>query len=528
VTTTRSLTARDLLASPTLSGARLLGGQAGLEATVAAALLVVDGSELERAGPGAAAVLDVTSSDPRRSGVTYRQYLAEVVCRRLHAVGGRLLVIRGDPDSFPLSIRRVADRLSLPVAAIDHPSIPSLVAELQTMISSPDLVASRIVLSAARHLRNSRGRLDVVLDAIARALDAGAAVVTPEGARVASTGPLDADQYPPPTNRSVLTFTRQHGALVGWCPILAPDGNAALWLYVQSADQGPAWERAAGTVLDMAAAYVDGWLATERLRAERDARYRTNLLSELLEAPEPLPSSIAERVATIGWRIGAWHTGIHLVLTDEPGDPPTFLSAVLGEAFSTQGINAPLVERADGWSSWLTAEEASSTTEVRDLLQHLRRALHDYLGRPGSRPVVAGVGRASPGSAGLQASLGEAKRASIVAASSPYPGIVQHIEELGARRLLLSWYGLPAIQDYATDLLQDLLSAAPELLETVETYLDTGRSASNTAAKLKLHRNTVAQRIRRVESLLGVTLVHPDDCLAVQLACRVVRLTRLA
>lgn len=63
------------------------------------------------------------------------------------------------------------------------------------------------------------------------------------------------------------------------------------------------------------------------------------------------------------------------------------------------------------------------------------------------------------------------------------------------------------------------------VLETLETYLDSGRSPTETAARLGLHRSTVAQRIRRAEKELSVSLEDPDQCLAIHLASRVLRLS---
>ena len=94
-------------------------------------------------------------------------------------------------------------------------------------------------------------------------------------------------------------------------------------------------------------------------------------------------------------------------------------------------------------------------------------------------------------------------------------------------RLLLGWYGSAAFRDDAAQLLRPLLANADggQLLETLEAYLDSGRSPTETAARLGLHRNTVAQRIRRAEQELSVSLDDPDQRLAVHLASRALRLT---
>ena len=63
-----------------------------------------------------------------------------------------------------------------------------------------------------------------------------------------------------------------------------------------------------------------------------------------------------------------------------------------------------------------------------------------------------------------------------------------------------------------------------ELLRTVEAYLDAESSATNAAAVLGVHRNTVTQRMLRVAAAVGVDLHDPDERLALQLVLRMQRL----
>jgi PucR family transcriptional regulator, purine catabolism regulatory protein len=61
-----------------------------------------------------------------------------------------------------------------------------------------------------------------------------------------------------------------------------------------------------------------------------------------------------------------------------------------------------------------------------------------------------------------------------------------------------------------------------DLIRTLAAYLDAESSLAETAAVLGVHRNTVAARIARIESVLGVDLGHRDERLALHLACRTV------
>lgn len=64
----------------------------------------------------------------------------------------------------------------------------------------------------------------------------------------------------------------------------------------------------------------------------------------------------------------------------------------------------------------------------------------------------------------------------------------------------------------------DLDAAECTLLrETLRTWLDTGGSASQTAAKL-CHRNTVLNRLRRLEALTGRSVDRADHLVELSLA----------
>jgi DNA-binding PucR family transcriptional regulator len=56
-----------------------------------------------------------------------------------------------------------------------------------------------------------------------------------------------------------------------------------------------------------------------------------------------------------------------------------------------------------------------------------------------------------------------------------------------------------------------------KLVGTLETFLACDRSPSLTARRLGIHRNTLAKRLRRAESLLGATLTDTDTLVAVGL-----------
>ena len=62
------------------------------------------------------------------------------------------------------------------------------------------------------------------------------------------------------------------------------------------------------------------------------------------------------------------------------------------------------------------------------------------------------------------------------------------------------------------------------LVQTLESYFDTGANAVRAAEVLHVHVNTVTQRIARIAQVLGAGWQRPDRSLELQLALRLHRL----
>lgn len=60
----------------------------------------------------------------------------------------------------------------------------------------------------------------------------------------------------------------------------------------------------------------------------------------------------------------------------------------------------------------------------------------------------------------------------------------------------------------------------PELIETLRVFLATNSAWGESAARLRIHRQTLTARIRRIEDLIGLSLTDPDDRVAAWLALR--------
>ena len=65
----------------------------------------------------------------------------------------------------------------------------------------------------------------------------------------------------------------------------------------------------------------------------------------------------------------------------------------------------------------------------------------------------------------------------------------------------------------------------PELLHTLEVYLDLAGDAKRAAERLALHRASLYYRLHRIEELLAIDLKSGTDRLAVHVALKAARLT---
>jgi DNA-binding PucR family transcriptional regulator len=187
-----------------------------------------------------------------------------------------------------------------------------------------------------------------------------------------------------------------------------------------------------------------------------------------------------------------------------------------------------MIERPDGWTLWTVAKEEPTAAVSSLLVRSLRDAIARFVSGVTRIRLHAGIGRPELGLPGLRTSLAESKEAATIAQAAGEAYGVQHIDEMGVRRILLGWYASESFAEFAQTLLGPLLTVDSdgELLLTLESYLDHESSATQTAAQLAVHRNTVLNRLDRLRALLTVDLDDPDERLAVQLACRVIKLKR--
>ncbi|MFD8443145.1 PucR family transcriptional regulator [Streptomyces globisporus] len=184
---------------------------------------------------------------------------------------------------------------------------------------------------------------------------------------------------------------------------------------------------------------------------------------------------------------------------------------------------------ADGSRWWWGAAEGSpGEAESREVAVVLLGPAGPARAAARLRELGAGPGGVSP-EVGSLAEVGAARRLAGTALLTCEPGsreIVRLDERLPAALLV-------SRPELSTRLLAEvfgpLLTLEPAerslLVETLETWLECGGSVGRAAARLGCHRNTVFNRLRRLERLTARSLSRPRELVDLVLALDVLRLS---
>lgn len=145
---------------------------------------------------------------------------------------------------------------------------------------------------------------------------------------------------------------------------------------------------------------------------------------------------------------------------------------------------------------------------------------------PGS-VVAIGIGRTYADPLELAGSHREALRALAVGRRTRGAGHVSLFEDLGVDRLLAGCADgeLVAFREATLGKLLAYDAAhQTELVRTLDAYLRQSGNATLAARALFVHYNTLRQRLRAIERVLGLSLDDPDARLGLGLALRVLRM----
>jgi hypothetical protein len=519
-----AVTVRQLLgAAPWSESVVLLAGDAGLDGRVVdvTALGLESRVKGDRISAGDLVVFDGRS-------LVSDNYQVDVAIRVASESGASAVVLCAQRTIVPVSALKLADKLRLPLILEPEAEVLRLAEGLRGVVKQPNVARSDLLLNLLERLdaAGTGTTLDRAFESIATSFPGPLALTGPEGSIILGDHAAVPSDWREVRQVPIEVFEGED--VVVTRPLtLAPNEPASFWLTARLHTPTAAETSLVSDLLLMSGWYVSSRMVQDRLQRERDARFRLGILSSILDSTERAEGPLRRQLATLGWRVDGWCTGIILQASGE-ADPLRVL--VLTEDLNRQLVEAelrgPLIERPDGWTLWVTHAKEPTPEQLVLLTERLGRAIGLLVDRAPRLQLHGGLGRSYQGLNGLQASLSEAKEASVVAQAAGGRWGVQHIDALGVRRILLGWYASESFAAFATSLLAPVTDsdADGQLLATLETYLDSESSATLTAAALGVHRNTVINRVERLRTLLTVNLEDPEERLAVQLACRVAKL----
>jgi sugar diacid utilization regulator len=156
--------------------------------------------------------------------------------------------------------------------------------------------------------------------------------------------------------------------------------------------------------------------------------------------------------------------------------------------------------------------------EVDELISKLQALLFKW-GKQEETLIYAGLSTSNQGIHSISKSYDEAKK-SLSHSISRRQTSIMYYRKMGVNRLFIT-QSSSEIENYTNEILSPLRTVKArnsELEKTLFTYIKSNKSIY-TAEKLRIHKNTLYQRLKKIEDLLQLDLENPDDYLQIQLAC---------
>lgn len=283
--------------------------------------------------------------------------------------------------------------------------------------------------------------------------------------------------------------------------------------YIAVYGTGPFEDEAAGTLAH--AGELVSFLLLKRMallegRRQAGGLYLQSLLSDTLTNEEA-----AERGLTLGLRLTK-PTAVFLASFCGRGSARTgYLDDIIATLDRFLGRNPHVVTPGTSPGTVLGLVQVGSDEGVFDRLEEFARDMS-----PGE--AIIGCGSPGIGVEGVRRSRGEAFIAQGAGERLQRRGLV-FFKDLGVERLLSQIPPGPTATGYVSSLLGPFKDE-PDLLRTVELYLQNGCNKVATAAAIPLHRSSLIYRLEKAEKLLGMDLSSSEHRLELWLAIRLQRM----
>lgn len=518
-----SVTVGQLLARGALPATEVLGGD---EATGRRVSVVVPGTTARAIATlpaGAMVVFD-------RSQLRAEEVEVDLAIRIAFRAQIAGIVAQHPSIPMPLATQRLAAKFRVPIVLLDHVEVSGVVAALEPHVRAPTIAGAKLLRATIAAMSSLPADSGELLERLAGALRHPVGLVDSDGQVIAGdlpalTGALRAgfaEFAAAPGGHTARTLWDTDELLLVQSATVAAASSPGLWLAARLPSESSDHVRdGCAQSLAVAAIAFTAYLAERSVVFERESRHRTLLLAELLEHPETPRQRAVEQATSLGWRLAGWHSAVYVAVRSV-GDPtgPGGVAALVEGALKAHDVQARLVERPSGWAFWMTTEAEPTVRAAGEQARTVRRALLEVERTESPLRLCAGIGGAHQGIGGLGRSLQEADQACMLAHTIEAAAPVEHVETSSVKRLLIAWYTSGPLGEVVAALLEPLQAGDPdgELIRTLRVYLDNESSATAAGAALDVHRNTILNRLEKIQRLLPVDLTQPDHRLAVHLA----------
>ena len=266
-------------------------------------------------------------------------------------------------------------------------------------------------------------------------------------------------------------------------------------------------------------------LLRARTAAEVEQRLRGSLVADLLSTDGADVAAVLDRARRLGWDLSGNQVLVAVRGTSTGAGSATEKMLAAADRFVATVSPRPLTAVHRGDLVLIVAADPAAPGAPAALAERLLA----HLASRGVERTVAGVTPAA--TAPELPSLFRTLRGALDLAEDGASPSVIDLHEVAIDHLLLQLDDPERLREFATSVLGPALDYdrehSSELLRTARVLVDNDLDRRTAATVLHLHPNTVAQRVRRLESLTGLRISRPRDLLRLTSALTVARIAGL-
>ncbi len=255
---------------------------------------------------------------------------------------------------------------------------------------------------------------------------------------------------------------------------------------------------------EIAFSAADVYARAAEARGLWDARLEALVVDSILSGEHE--EELASRIAALGWRAGGSVAALIGVAAEPVDQDGLRRIARKNNADVLIGVHGNRLIVVIGRIELESGTETEPATFMK-----IAEQLDAFFG---TGPMVLGPEMPSVAEAHRSAKAALAGFAVVKTWQKPSRPI--NAEDLLAERSLAG--DMLAKQTLVENIYRPLANNSPELLETLSTYLDTGRSLESTARELFVHPNTVRYRLKRISEIIGWDATGSREAFVLQVA----------